>query len=455
MLRRARSPLTMHESTGYRAVDFALADLARNSPEVASAARAGFESLTWGEGPEAVTGHGLADFLWYQLPLKWMTDLDKKLQIAAALAELFTRLGKPRYAALCASPTTAAILTAYEHDGETAGLKAYRTALAATGYAPPDIPGVIEWGTVMGSDEASAYWSASVALEQAIDAGHLKPGAPGWRTAAQRVATRFLHSPRDDVTGATWLQWMNTELLERWANSRGPTRSRLAAAIADHLTNPTPTPVEAAHHVAPMQWLLDHAATGAALTQTGNLARPIVADGCRRFDWLTLTGNPRSESDIVELWTLRDLAKQMGAIRRSGRKLLLSTTGKAVHAGGTDRLWDATMSCLPGPGESEAAAAEIALMLLLGDHPMGYQDLNEAVAQALAEEGWRNQRTGQPTTEDQAASLLVELRRRLELLSLTIERRFDHPTQLNDAGRRAAQTVLRTRALRRGSHPHE
>jgi hypothetical protein len=45
-----------------------------------------------------------------------------------------------------------------------------------------------------------------------------------------------------------------------------------------------------------VRWLLDHAAAGAQLTQTGNLARAIVAEGCLRFDWLTLTDNPRSES---------------------------------------------------------------------------------------------------------------------------------------------------------------
>src|SRR5207253_1556240 len=117
--------------------------------------------------------------------------------------------------------------------------------------------------------------------------------------------------------------------------------------------------------LAPLRWLLDHAADGAALTATGNLARPLVVEGCRRFDWLTVTGNPRSESDIVELWTLRDWAKQMGVVRRSGRRLLLSTSGKAVHAGGTAALWRSTMDSLLGPGDADAAAGEIALMLLL------------------------------------------------------------------------------------------
>jgi hypothetical protein len=70
-------------------------------------------------------------------------------------------------------------------------------------------------------------------------------------------------------------------------------RSRLLAApLADRPVNPEPAPADADQVLAPMRWLLDHAAEGAALTTTGNLARPLVAEGCRRFDWLTLTGNP-------------------------------------------------------------------------------------------------------------------------------------------------------------------
>jgi hypothetical protein len=43
--------------------------------------------VTGGEGLAVVTGHGVADFVWYQLPTKWLCDLDEKLFIAAALGE--------------------------------------------------------------------------------------------------------------------------------------------------------------------------------------------------------------------------------------------------------------------------------------------------------------------------------------------------------------------------------
>jgi hypothetical protein len=99
---------------------------------------------------------------------------------------------------------------------------------------------------------------------------------------------------------------------------------------------------------------------------------------------------------IVELWTLRDWVKQMGLVRRSGRRLLLSSTGKTVHTGGTTALWQATMDILLGSGDAETAAGEIALMLLLRGGPLDYQDLNTAVAEVLAGEGWHSQRTDIP-----------------------------------------------------------
>lgn len=156
-----------------------LSEVERVERRLASAmARAGFESLTWGEGLAAVTGNALSDFLWYQLPTKWLCDLDEKQQVAVALGELFQCWGRSRYAGMCASAETAGILVVYENDGGSAGFGTYRSALSASGLQPPDLPGVLEWRSVIGSDEAGAYASASPALEHAIDNGELRPGWP-------------------------------------------------------------------------------------------------------------------------------------------------------------------------------------------------------------------------------------------------------------------------------------
>lgn len=435
-------------STGDARVDAALAALAGEDPGAADAARAGFEALSFGEGMSAVTMHALADFLWHRLPARWRCDVAQKFRIADALGRLFSRVGKVRYAAMCHSPATGAILAAYHRHGEAAGFSAYRKALAATGVQPPDVPGGLAWGSVLGTEEAVAYWSASRALERAIESGELVPGVRGWRRTALEITTRFLDRPHPQVPGTTWRLWLQTERLEQFTETGGPTRTRLARAVADTLVNPLPAPAGAAQRLAPLRWLLDLAADGAPLTANGTLARALVADGCRRFDWLTPTGNPRSEYDIPELVTLRELVRQMGSVRRSGRRLLLSRHGATLHTAGDDDLWESTMSHLLDPGDGEAAAGELALMLLLAGTRLSYQEFNTAVAAALAEEGWCGGGTGQPVGADHAASLLAPLRRRLWLLDLQADRGLGEPAVLNEAGRAAAHTALRAHALR-------
>jgi len=440
----------MTNTTGDTRVDAVLADLARTDPDLAAPARAGFESLTWGQGLGVVTLHSLAEFLWHGLPVKWMVDLEEKLQVAAGLAELFTRLEMPRYAALCAAPVTAEILTAYEDEDEdsTAARKAYRAAIEATGVEPPNVPGVIEWGSIMGADEYGAFREASIALERAIETGELKPGSAGWRKTAQLVTTRILNSRRDEVTGSTWVQWIHTERLQQWMDAGGRARQRLAGAIADTLVHPVPPPTDAEEHLGPLRWLLNHAAAGAQLTQKNYLSPAIVVEGSQRFGWLTGPGMPRSELDVVELLTLRELARQMRLVRRSKRQLLLSTTGKLLHAADTEGLWTATMARLPGSSEAEVAGGEVALLLMLAGEQLTYDAMNVAVAAALAEGGWRDSQTGAPITPRAAGGLLGHVRGLIEVLNLATERYWNDPLRLSDAGRAAAHTALRSRALR-------
>jgi hypothetical protein len=102
------------------------------------------------------------------------------------------------------------------------------------------------------------------------------------------------------------------------------------------------------------------------------------------------------------------------------------------------------MDTILGPGAAEAAAGEIALMLLLTDGPSHYGDLNTAVAEALAGEGWHGQRDGNPLTADQAAGQLGDLR----LLGLTTQERLGAPTRLSPTGHAATHIALRPRPPR-------
>jgi hypothetical protein len=173
----------------------ALAKLEAEDVEAARDAEAAFGWLTWGEGLSVITREGLQHFLWYGLPMKWPTGPDHHRRVVAALARAFDLLDLPRYAALCRSDTTAAVLNAYERsDGE--GTKAFHRADVASGIRPPDIDEV-EWGSVMGPEESAALARRSGRKLVLTPKGRaaLDDTEGRWRTAARRKA--FLHGPRD------------------------------------------------------------------------------------------------------------------------------------------------------------------------------------------------------------------------------------------------------------------
>ena len=110
--------------------------------------------------------------------------LEGKRHLALALGRVLDLVGLPRYAAICRSPETDAVLAAYERD-DREGFAAFRRAEERSGVHPPDLP-ELTWGPVMGLREAGAFWSTAAALELAIAGGELRPGSRGWRAAPGR-----------------------------------------------------------------------------------------------------------------------------------------------------------------------------------------------------------------------------------------------------------------------------
>jgi hypothetical protein len=72
------------------------AELEAVDPDAARDAEAALEWLTWGAGLAVVTQERLQHFLWYGLPMKWMTDTEHHRRIVAALGRAFDLLGLPR-----------------------------------------------------------------------------------------------------------------------------------------------------------------------------------------------------------------------------------------------------------------------------------------------------------------------------------------------------------------------
>src|SRR5690554_3820111 len=129
-----------------RVIADAIAKLEVEDAGAARDAEAALQSLTWGEGLGVITQERLQHFLWYGLPMKWLTDTDHHRRLVDALARAFDLLGLPRYAALCRSKTTTEVLDAYERS-DAEGKKAFRRADLASGIRPPDTD-ELEWGSV-------------------------------------------------------------------------------------------------------------------------------------------------------------------------------------------------------------------------------------------------------------------------------------------------------------------
>lgn len=396
-----------------------------------------------------LTQHGLQVYLWYHLPNHPEPQLT-----AAALQSFFELAEMHRYAAVAGSAQTKEVLRTYEEQGSTAGMRAAARAMEASGVMPPDLP-ELEWGEVMGPVEADAYQRIAVTLELALATGELRPGSRGWRMTQQRLARHQLTMPRPE---GSLLERVRVERLSTWADLGGPQRRALADAVLPNLlVEPTP-PRDLAERVAPMQWLLELAAgrpgddPGVPLTVTGNVARRVVLEASERFAWWDLRDRPpRSESDIWQLTELRAILHRAGALRRSGRRLLLGSRGRAM-LGDLLAQWTTAMSLLIDESEFEAAAQEAALMLLLRSTGMvDERDLIKEVAEVLADSGWRETGDGSPPDDLDVSHAVWDLLRRCQLWALVDEGRgpgFSTRLRLSEEGVRGAHLALRLLALR-------
>src|SRR5262245_20530518 len=76
-------------------------------------------ALTWlvgGHGLDRLHQAGLQQFLWYELPFKWLGPLDGRHALVAALARFFDIAGLARYAGVCRSTTTTEVLASWVDD---------------------------------------------------------------------------------------------------------------------------------------------------------------------------------------------------------------------------------------------------------------------------------------------------------------------------------------------------
>ncbi len=427
-------------------ISAALAKLAEQDRAAAEDARAALEWIAGEQGRASITQERIQGFCWYELPVKWFVELDEKLRVAVALAEALDLLQLPRYAAICRSGTTREILSAYEVS-TARGKAAFRRAAAASGIIPPDLP-EFEWGAVMGLQEASARSSTADFLELAVASGDLVPGRPGWRARQKELVRAHLNVPQVGLLGQTLAQVILTERAETWVNARrSETRRRMLAAIASRLLQPAELPAAtAADPVPPLRWLLGQLDGGIALTQTGNLNQKFVQQSADRFGW-DFPRPPRTEDDLFDLHQLRHFAQDLGLARRSGRMLTLTAKGRRLLAD-PDSLWRTVAAGLLGDDRFAVFAGELFLALLLGAASVPDTQIKATVAQAVAEEGFQDSRTGEPPDEHDIGWAIhgtSNLCRALGLLAVGGDWR-DRSYGLTGAGQATALAALRARA---------
>ena len=428
------------------AITSVLTSLEAEDPAAAQKADGALQWLTGDYGAEVITQERIQDFLWYELPLKWLMELDYKVAVVQALARALDLLGLSRYATICRSDLTRGILEAYEEDIDK-GLAAFRRANVNSGIEPPDLP-ELEWGPSMGRDEAFALSSTADFLEFAVASGDLVPGARGWKTQQQQLVRSHITMPRIDLVGQTLAQVIVTERIEMWLNTRrSERRRRLLAPMANRLLHPVELPGEGADDpLPPLRWLLEHLADGVGLTQNGNLNRRFVQAAAERFRW-DLPRPPRSEEDLHDLHQIRRLIKRLGLARKSGRSLVLTPRGHRLAAD-PEGLWRATARSLLQGDLFSATAGELALVLLLDVESLPSDQLKATVGQALLEEGFQDARTGEPP-EDFEMSWAVQDTlnqcRSLDLLAIGADWQ-DRSYGLTDIGKATALEALRALA---------
>lgn len=330
-------------------------------------------------------------FLWYSLPMKWMTENREHHEVAWALGDFFRVAGKPRFAEICRAQHTHLLIDLWDADSPRARAE-YNRLLDQSGVYPPETSS-LTWGSLMGLTEALAFSIASDALEDAIDAGILTPGGRGWRRRSVAVVEAALARPYREAPELSLAGAVRRERREQWVSHMSRRGLDLPQAVADAVTAASaedladgaaggaPSDVAALKAVAaslePLTWLLGEIGDGVTLTQAGNLPRALVLAADERYDWFDLkpTFRVRTMWDLFELGELYDLVTAKRWVTKRGRKLSLSAKGRALLAD-PQALTGAVLSHVFDQSEWYGDGALAAAVVLLGsDTPVTTDEL--------------------------------------------------------------------------------
>ncbi len=429
----------------WRRVDAALESIAVRDAEAAQEAEGALRHLAGWEETGWVDQLGLQSYLWHRLASGYLSQPAERRREAAALGELFARLGLDRYARLCRAPEVEWFIDGWEND-QRATVRAYRKAMDASGVKPPDLP-ELAWGEVMGLEELGAHSRVSGALEAAVAGGDLVPGGRGWRLRQQELVRGVLDAPRPEES-ETWREAVERERLETWLGGVRPReRHAVLRRVEGLLRQPGEPPATALDAVEPVRWLLELAADGIHLTKTHRLHPDLVTAMAERFDWWA-PGTRRLEEDVTEVWRTRELAEEVGALRRRKDVLGLTPHGREL-LGDRTALWRTAAGTLVQGAPFDVACRELVLALLLAEREIDERALMARIHEVLVADWWHDEASGAPVgpqdVERPVWRLLAELR--YLLLAAELGDWRARRVALTSAGRASAIEALRAAAI--------
>jgi hypothetical protein len=448
------------------AVHDALAVTGEQRLDGAEPVRAALESLGWdGEGTLRLRRYDVQRFLWYTLPRKFIAPLEQKREVAESLAVILEQLGgrAANYAAICRDPRTRELLRAWGAD-DPAAWEQFHALMADSGLEPPDTD-LLSWGQVMGLDEASAREQIVTALEEAIEAGTLTPHARGFARMRSQVVDAALQAPLLGGDGDSRIDAIHAERLGHWLGRdtprAGSDRRLILAPVAELIESVPPSidPAEARMAVTPALWLLERGSDGIALTQTGALNRALVREAAERFPgWWdgAIYGPPHQEADLVLLEELHHEVRHLRLLRRTGRRLLITSRGRHMLADPPGLLSALARDLLTG-ADFRAACAELVVALLLAGYQADWSEpLAEAIQPTINAAGWRS--NGEPPDVRAIAWTISDFIRPATACGLIEIQdrspRSREPLAITRAGRPALVAALRSRALAPRTGPY-
>jgi hypothetical protein len=392
----------------------------------------------------------LQGFLWYSLPMKWLTDSVYHHEVAWALGDLFDLAGLARYSGLCRSTATHELISQWETDPDTARAR-FRTLMVDSGVDPPDTA-LLKWGHLQGMTEHVAGLRVSAALEAAVTDGSIVPGRRGWRSVAASVTERALSGPDPDGEHPCLLDAVEAERCQYWLSElRGRTdlSEDAAAALVASLESSSDDGLDAVGALMePLAWFLRRIDDGVTMAEAGYLPRQLALDADDRYDWFDLKPKftVRGERDLPELMLIHRLARDTRLVTLRRRRLTVSARGR--EALGDERLLVRTvLTTLFDTTTWEGdAAVGVAVALVCADPTQRFTstDLDAALHRYLRAR-WRRGAAELTVDDVLGAGWLLRTAGRTFGWFAPAERGvWDLAPQLTDVGRRACLRGIRT-----------